>query len=123
MAEKLNRRTIRKFILITKVIPILIAAVHCINSFLSFLSSNDIPLNYIGGISLLPIIYIYVASYTFKLCNYYRMFLHYSILIDALNIYDFYIGIPLNDTNYFILFICITIVTMLITIYLKFFKS
>lgn len=123
MAEKLNRRTIRKFILITKVIPILIAAVHCINSFLSFLGSNDIPLNYIGGISLLPIIYLYVASYTFKLCNYYRMFLHYSILIDALNIYDFYIGIPLDDTNYFILFICITIVTMLITIYLKFFKS
>lgn len=123
MAEKLNRRTIRKFILITKVIPILIAAVHCINSFLSFLGSNDIPLNYIGGISLLPIIYLYVASYTFKLCSYYRMFLHYSILIDALNIYDFYIGIPLDDTNYFILFVCITIVTMLITIYLKFFKS
>lgn len=119
MAEKLNRRTIRKFILI----PILIAVVHCINSFLSFLGSNDIPLNYIGGISLLPIIYLYVASYTFKLCSYYRMFLHYSILIDVLNIYDFYIGVPLNDANYFILFICITIVTMLITIYLKFFKS
>lgn len=123
MAEKLNRHTIRKFILITKVIPILIAIVHCINYFLSFLGSNDIPLNYIGGISLLPIIYLYVASYTFKLCSYYRMFLHYSILIDALNIYDFYIGIPLDDTNYFILFVCITIVTMLITIYLKFFKS
>ena len=123
MAEKLNRRTIRKFILITKVIPILIAAIHCINSSLSFLGNNDIPLNYIGGISLLPIIYLYVASYTFKLCNYYIMFLHYSILIDALNIYDFYIGVPLNDATYFILFICITIVTMLITIYLKFFKS
>ena len=123
MAEKLNRRTIRKFILITKVIPILIAIVHCINSFLSFLGSNDIPLNYIGGISLLPIIYLYVASYTFKLCSYYRMFLHYSILIDVLNIYDFYIGVPLTDVNFYLLFILITIITMFIVIYLKFFKS
>lgn len=117
MAESLNRNTVRRFVLITKVIPILIAIVHCINSFLSFLGGNDIPLNYIGGISLLPIIYLYVASYTFQLCNY------YSVLVDALNIYDFYIGIPLDDANYFILFVCITIVTMLITIYLKFFKS
>ena len=124
MAEKyLNINLYRVFLLVTKIIPMLLAGIHAINSIGSYFKIEIKLLNYIGGISLLPIIYLYVASYTFKLCSYYRMFLHYSILIDVLNIYDFYIGIPLDDTNYFILFVCITIVTMLITIYLKFFKS
>ena len=123
MAEKFDRKVIKRFILVTKIIPILIAIIHLINTVLSFLGSNDIPLNYIGGISLLPIAYLYIASYTFHLCEYYRMFLHYSVLIDLINCYDFYFGIPLNNKDYFILFICITIVTMLLIIYLKFFKK
>lgn len=123
MAEKFDRKVIKRFILVTKIIPVLIAIIHLINTILSFLGSNDIPLNYIGGISLLPIAYLYIASYTFHLCEYYRMFLHYSILIDLINCYDFYFGIPLNNKDYFILFICITIVTMLLIIYLKFFKK
>lgn len=123
MAEKYNRNSIKRFILVTKVIPILIAIIHLINSIISFIGSNDIPLNYIGGISLLPIIYLYIASYTFHLCEYYRMFLHYSVLIDIINCYDYYFEIPINDSNYIILFVCITIVMMLITIYLKFFKT
>lgn len=123
MAEKFDRKVIKRFILVTKIIPVLIAIIHFINTVLSFLGSNDIPLNYIGGISLLPIAYLYIASYTFHLCEYYRMFLHYSILIDLINCYDFYFGIPLNNKDYFILFICITIVTMLLIIYLKFFKK
>lgn len=123
MAEKFDRKVIKRFILVTKIIPILIAIIHLINTVLSFLGSNDIPLNYIGGISLLPIAYLYIASYTFHLCEYYRMFLHYSVLIDLINCYDFYFGIPLNNKDYFILFICITIVTMLLIIYLKLFKK
>lgn len=123
MAEKFDRKVIKRFILVTKIIPILIAIIHLINTVLSFLGSNDIPLNYIGGISLLPIAYLYIASYTFHLCEYYRMFLHYSVLIDLINCYDFYFGIPINNKDYFILFICITIITMLLIIYLKFFKK
>lgn len=123
MAEKFDRKVIKRFILVTKIIPVLIAIIHLINTVLSFLGSNDIPLNYIGGISLLPIAYLYIASYTFHLCEYYRMFLHYSVLIDLINCYDFYFGIPLNNKDYFILFVCITIITMLLIIYLKFFKK
>lgn len=120
--EKFNKNTIKRFILITKIIPILIAIIHLINSILSFTGNNDIPLNYIGGISLLPIVYLYIASYTFGLCNYYRMFLHYSVLIDVINAYDFYFGIPIDDKDYIILFVCITIITMLVIIKMKFFK-
>lgn len=120
--EKFNKDTIRHFILITKTVPVIIAVVHLINSILSFMNCNDIPLNYFGGISFITIFYLYIASYTFKLCNYYRMFLHYSVIIDIINVYDYYFNIPISNADYIIVFVVITIITMLLILYLKFFK-
>ena len=121
--ERLSKKLVKKFVLATKVLPIIIAAIYFLNSTISFFYGNDIPLNYLGGVSLLPILYLYLASYTFKLCEYYRMFLHYIVICNLLSIYDFYIGIPLSDVNFYLLFILITIITMFIVIYLKFFKK
>lgn len=123
MEEKSTKSLVKKFVLATKVLPILVAAIHFLNTIISFFYGNDIFLNYIGSISLLPIIYLYLASYAFKLCEYYRMFLHYTVVINLINIYDYYIGVPLNDVNLFILTVLITIITMFIVLYLKFFKK
>lgn len=90
---------------------------------ISYIYGNDILLNYIGSISLLPLLYLYLASYTFKLCEYYRMFLHYTIIVNVINIYDYYIGIPISDIHLFILGMIITVITMFIIIYLKFFRK
>lgn len=113
---------VKLFITLTKILPISIAFIHLINIILSYTYCSDIPLNYIGGISLLPILYLYAASYVFKLCNYYRMFLHYSVIVNFINVYDFYIGLPVDDLNLFMILITFSIITMLIVIYLKFFK-
>lgn len=120
--EKLSKNLVKKFVLATKILPISIALVQFLNMIISFFYGNDIFLNYIGSISLLPILYLYLASYTFKLCNYYRMFLHYSVIVTFINIYDYYIGIPINDITYLIVGFILTIILMLIVIYLKFFK-
>lgn len=122
MEEKLSKKLVKRFVLATKVLPIIIAAIHFLNMIISFFRGNDIFLNYIGSISLLPIIYLYIASYTFKLCEYYRMFLHYVIIIDILNIYDYYKGISLDDVESFIIGMILTVITMFVVIYLKFFK-
>lgn len=122
MEEKLNKTSVRVLVLTTKVLPILIAIIQFLNVVISFFHGNDIPLNYIGGISLLPLLYLYLASYTFKLCEYYRMFLHYSVIVNLINIYDFYFGIPITDMDYLLLMVMLTIITMLVVIYLKFFK-
>lgn len=120
--EKLNKTSVRVLVLTTKVLPILIAIIQFLNVVISFFHGNDIPLNYIGGISLLPLLYLYLASYTFKLCEYYRMFLHYSVVVNLINIYDFYFGTPITDMDYLLLMVMLTILTMLVVIYLKFFK-
>lgn len=122
MEEKLNKTLVKRFVLATKVLPVTIAVIHLLNVVISFFYGNDIPLNYIGGISLLPILYLYLASYTFKFCEYYRMFLHYSVLINIVNICDYYFGIPITDIDYFLLMIFLTIIAMILIIYLKFFK-
>lgn len=122
VVEKSNKQLIKKFVLATKILPISIAAIQFLNMIISFFYGNDIFLNYIGSISLLPILYLYLASYTFKLCNYYRMFLHYSVVVTLINIYDYYIGIPISDISYFIIGLSLTIILMLVVIYLKFFK-
>lgn len=122
MEEKLNKTSVRVLVITTKVLPVLIAIIQFLNVVISFFHGNDIPLNYIGGISLLPLLYLYLASYTFKLCEYYRMFLHYSVVVNLINIYDFYFGIPITDMDYLQLMVMLTIITMVVVIYLKFFK-
>lgn len=122
VVEKSNKQLIKKFVLATKILPISIAAIQFLNMIISFFYGNDIFLNYIGSISLLPILYLYLASYTFKLCNYYRMFLHYSIVVTLINIYDYYIGIPISDIAYLIVGLSLTVILMLVVVYLKFFK-
>ena len=114
---------VKNFVLATKVLPMIIAAIYFLNSTISFFYGNDIPLNYLGGVSLLPVLYLYFASYTFKLCEYYRMYLHYIVVINIINIYDYYIGIPIDDISMYLLCVLLTTITMFIIIYLKFFKT
>lgn len=123
MEEKLSKKTVKNFVLATKILPIIIAAIYFLNSTISFFYGNDIPLNYIGGVSLLPVLYLYLASYTFKLCEYYRMYLHYIVVINIINIYDYYIGIPIDDISMYLLCVLLTTITMFIIIYLKFFRK
>ena len=123
MEEKLSKKMVKNFVLATKVLPMIIAAIYFLNSTISFFYGNDIPLNYLGGISLLPVLYLYLASYTFKLCEYYRMYLHYIVVINIINIYDYYIGIPIDDISMYLLCVLLTTITMFIVIYLKFFKK
>lgn len=122
MEKSVSSKEIRQLITITKIVPILIAIVHFLNCIVAYFYCNDIPLNYLGGISIIPIVYLYKASYVFRLCSYYRMFLHYSVIVNIINILDVYVGIPISDINYFILMLALTILTMLIVIYLKFLK-
>ena len=123
MEEKLSKKMIKNFVLATKVLPIIIAAIYFLNSTISFFYGNDIPLNYLGGVSLLPVLYLYLASYTFKLCEYYRMYLHYIVVINIINIYDYYIGIPIDDISMYLLCVLLTTITMFIIIYLKLFRK
>lgn len=123
MVEKLvNKKKIKVFVLVSKVLPMVLALCHLLNCIFGYFGWNNIILGYISGISILTISYLYLVSYLIKLCEYYRMFLHYCVIIDIINIYDYYIGIPITNIQLMFLYVIITIIIMFIILYLKFFK-
>ena len=110
------------FVLVSKVLPMILALCHLLNCIFGYFNWNNIILGYISGISILTIGYLYLVSYIIKLCEYYRMFLHYCVIIDIINIYDYYIGIPITNMQLMYLYVIVTIIVMFIILYLKFFK-
>lgn len=87
-------------LILLKIIPMLLALCCLCNSVLSYFNLDACMLSYIGGISVIPLIFLYLASYMFRFCEYHRMFLHYIVFTWIINITDYYVGIPISDLEY-----------------------
>lgn len=117
--ERLKSKMLYKIeLLLLKTIPILMAICSVSNSILSYLDIEVVLLNYIGGVSILPLLFLYLSSYVFKFCEYHRMFLHYLLITDIINVYDYHIGLPLDDLKYLCLHMIITAISLFIILYL-----
>ena len=102
-----------------KYIPMLISFIYAVNTFAVFVGIDIPAANNIAGMSLLTWIFIYIATIVFKFCIYHRMFLYYILIVDIINITDYYIGIPISDYNLFILYSIITIISLFLILYFK----
>jgi len=103
---------------VIKVIPMLLALTALLNTLLSYFYMEVPLLSYIGGVSILPLLFLYLSSYAFGFCSYHRMFLHYVSVNWVLNIYDYYIGIPLSDKELLMMYLIITGIFIFIILYL-----
>lgn len=118
MEENTNTKSLHKLLLVTlKVIPMLLALICLLNTTLSYFGIDLVVLSFIGGVSVLPLIFLYISSYAFRFCEYHRMFLHYVTINWLLNIYDYYIGIPLSDRNLLAMYLIITCVFLFLILY------
>ena len=114
-----NHKTLYKIELwFLKGIPMLMALNTLSNSILSYFDIDLTIFSYIGGVSLLPLIFFYLSSYVFKFCEYHRMFLHYLLITDLISIYDYHIGFNIDDTKYLCLHLSITGIAIFIILYL-----
>lgn len=119
--EKLRLRSKKLYkvtLVLLKVIPMLLAFCYVLNTTLYILGIDSYILSHIAGMSLLPMIFLYLTSYVFQFCEYHRMFLHYIVLNDIINILDVYFGENISDWTYIsihliLLFICLVIVLYL----------
>ena len=115
--ESLSRVLYKAVIVAIKIIPILIATLFLVRSILSCIEVDVTWLSYLCGMSLIPLLFMYLVSYAFKFCTYHRMFLHYIVVNDAINYIDYYIGIPLQYHELLRLHIIIAGVFLLLIIY------
>ena len=111
--ERLKSKTLYKFFLFfLKIIPFLLALTSVINTVLAYFSIDLIILSYLGSISLIPLIFMYLAAFVFKFCIYHRIFLDYTVISNGIAVYDYYIGVPISATGIIsiqlLLFFCCT---------------
>lgn len=100
-----------------KIIPFILATVCFINTTLSYFNIDITFLSYLGGVSILPLIFLYLSSYVFKFCFYHRLPLYYITINLILNLIDEYIGIPLNNRQLYSIYVIITFIFITFLIY------
>lgn len=106
-----------------KVIPMIYALLCLMNTVLSYININVDILSYIGSVSLVTLILLYVTSYVFKFCEYHRMFIHYTTVTWILNIIDLYIGIPVSDIGYLGIQLIVAGISLFIILYMYIHKK
>ena len=116
--EKLKSKFLYKIELcLIKIIPFVLAIVCFINTTLSYFCIDITFLSYLGGISILPLIFLYISSYVFKFCLYHRLPLHYITVNLVMNLIDEYIGIPLSNRHLYAVYIIITFIFLILLVY------
>ena len=118
MEEFMSMNTRHRFLHYSvRVIPVIMAAVCLLNTLLSYFYIDLPILSYIGGVSLFPLLFFYFASYALQFCSYHRLPLHYVTVNWALNIYDYYVGLPVSNKGLLMLVLIITCIFFFIGIY------
>lgn len=118
--ESLNKSLYKIELYLIKVIPMVLSGIALLNTVLSYLYIDVPLLSYLGGVSVLTIAFLYISSYVFRFCAYHRMFIHYITVNWVLNIIDYYIGIPIDNKELFMMYMIITGIFLFIVLYLKF---
>lgn len=103
---------------LVKVIPMIYALLSLLNTTLSYFGIDVVILSYIGSVSFITLLLLYVTSYVFKFCEYHRMFIHYTTVTWILNIIDLYIGIPISDVGYLGVQLIVAGISLFIILYL-----
>ena len=103
-------------IIIIKVLPFIIAALYILSTILDYIDICSTLVNYI--VYLMFFLFLYVSSYVFKFCEYHRMPIHYALGINLINVYDVYVGIPVDNYSMFGIYSVFTGIAIFITVYL-----
>ena len=122
MEENLIKSKYKIFLALLKSIPIIWSSLIFINTILRTVGISFYILNIFCGISLLPLIFLYLASYVFQFCEYHRMFIHYISIIFLIRVLEFYNIVPVDSILVFISLMIITFIFMVITLY-KYLKT
>ena len=115
-----NKLLYRVEIIFLKIIPMLLALCYLSNTILSFWGYDFAIFSILGGMSVLPMLFLLVSSFVFKFCAYHRMFLYYIIVNDVINWIDNSYGIPVSNRWLFVLHIAIAGITLFLILFLRF---
>ena len=96
-----ERRMYKMMLGLLKVIPMLLALSTILGTLFDFFGWDASLFSFVGGISFLPLLFLYLSSYVFRFCTYHRMFLHYIVANNILTYSDYLFGIPISTISLF----------------------
>lgn len=97
--DQLRKSSHKLLLVVLKFIPMITALLYFMNTVFSCFGIDTPIFSHIAGMSLLPWLFIMIATYVFRFCIYHRMFLYYILTSDVVSIIDYYIGIPVSTFN------------------------
>lgn len=113
-----NKLLYKVEILVLKILPMLLSLLYLIGTILNCFNIDVSLISYLSGVSLIPLLFMYLSSYVFKFCEYHRMFLHYIAFNMIINCLDWYIRIPLSNREFLVLFLVISCIFLFVILYL-----
>lgn len=113
-----NKLLYKVEILVLKILPMLLSLLYLIGTILNCFNIDVSLISYLSGVSLIPLLFMYLSSYVFRFCEYHRMFLHYIAFNMIINCIDWYICIPLNNKEFLTLFLIISCIFLFVILYL-----
>ena len=86
----IDKRKHKLLIFVLKILPAIMAGSYVIEMISIFLGFGaQVLVNFIGMI-VAPILFMYLASYVFKFCEYHRIFIHYVLILEILTTVKWY---------------------------------
>lgn len=86
----IDKRKHKLLIFTLKILPAIMASSYVIDMISVFLGfGTQVVVNFIGMI-VAPILFMYLASYVFKFCEYHRIFIHYVLILEILTTVKWY---------------------------------
>lgn len=112
--RRLSKYTYKVTLIILKYTPPITALLDLLHTLCSYYNIKADLLSFIGGVSIISIVFIYAASYAFQFCEKHRIPLHYVVISNLIGLYDTYIGIPCSDKQLLSIYLMLTGVFILI---------
>ena len=86
----IDKKQHKVMLFMLKIVPAFMAFSYLMNTMCAFFGVGWQIVTHYLGLFLAPMIYLYVSSKVFKFCEYHRWFIYYMIVIEFLNITDWY---------------------------------
>jgi hypothetical protein len=115
--EEREMKWMRRCIKTMKITPMTLAFLYWLNTILGYIGWSQVFINLFAGVSVIPLIVLFVASYAFRFCGYHRMFLYYIVVSNSFCWLDVLFMFPLSNFCMFAILMVIAGVFLAVILY------
>ena len=115
--ESLRKGNYKLHLFIVKISPYILALIYALNVLLSYFYIETTWAGYIGHLALIPAFSLISQSFVLKFCIYHRLPIYYILVNDAINVYDYFYGIPIGDKDWLLLNIVLIWIVLFLIVY------